>query len=78
MPSPKDVNHHPLITRFHPTSSLYDPHSVRWTIGLVKAGPYYLPSVREAIKKRKKEIRNCPKRRGSEVQPPFLIYQNSA
>ena len=36
-PSPKDGkdgHHHPLITRFHPTSGLHDPHSVRWAFPL--------------------------------------------
>ena len=27
-------HHHPLITRFHPTSGLHDPHSVRGTFPL--------------------------------------------
>ena len=31
---PKDGHHHPLITRFHPTSSQHDPHSLRWTLPL--------------------------------------------
>ena len=30
----KDGHHHPLITRFHPTSGLHDPHSVRETFPL--------------------------------------------
>ena len=28
-PLPKDGQHHPLISRFHPTSGLHDLHSVR-------------------------------------------------
>ena len=27
----KDSHHHPLITRFHPSSGQHDPYSVRWS-----------------------------------------------
>ena len=30
--APKDDHHHPLITRFHPTSGPHDPHSLRWAL----------------------------------------------
>ena len=32
MAASSTYHHHPLITRFHPTSGPHHPHSLRWTI----------------------------------------------
>ena len=38
---PKNGHHHQLITRFHPTSSPHDPHSVRWSVPLYHSAPLH-------------------------------------
>ena len=44
--SPKDGYHHPLITRFHPTSGPRDPHTLRWIFPLdLSLGVYHVVTI---------------------------------